>query len=144
MSWLQQCFGAKIEWMHIFLAVFVTGTLWMLWVVQRNAKNGIDLTKLIVDKEGDPDWTKMSAIGAWIAATYVVIHSELSGKVVEGMIVLLLIYAGVYTLNRSAMVILSRIWPGGPAPPLPPPNQQIKVDAPADASVSVQTGGDKS
>ena len=135
------CFASiKIEWMHIILLVSVIGAVWLLWNIQR-AANGIKLEKLILEENGDPSWTKMSGIGAWFIATYVVVHSELSGKVVDGMIVLLLIYAGIYTLNRTATWALARIWPGGGPPPSL--QQDIRVSAPADANVNIQTG-DKS
>jgi hypothetical protein len=140
MDTLAKCFaGITIQWMHIFLAAAVTGTIWILWRLQR-AANGIKLEKLILEEDGSPSWSKMAGIGAWFVATYVVIHSELQGRVVEGMVILLILYAAVYTLNRTAVWVLSRIYPGGPTPTPPPVQQDITVSAPSNASVTVQTG----
>ncbi len=111
----------------------------MLWKIQKVA-NGIKLEKLILEDNGDPSWTKMSGIGAWFVATFVVVHSELRGEVAQGMILLLLVYAGIYTLNRTAVWALSKFWPGGGTTTPPDVQQEIKVSAPASASVNVSTG----
>jgi hypothetical protein len=142
MDTLAKCFtGFHVEWMHVFLAAAVIGVAWLLWRVQRVA-NGIKLEKLILEENGDPSWSKMAGIGAWFVASYVVLHSELQGRVVEGMIALLVLYAAIYTLNRTAVWAMSRIWPGATPPPIAV-QQEIKVSAPSDASVTVSTGSDK-
>ena len=45
-------------------------TLIVLWKVQKNVKNKVDLSELLIDADGKASWTKITAIGAFLFSTW--------------------------------------------------------------------------
>jgi hypothetical protein len=69
-------------------------TVWILWRVHRNARNSIDLSELLIDSDGKASWTKITAIGAFIVASWAFAFMTLHDKMTEW---LFLFYVAVYS-----------------------------------------------
>jgi hypothetical protein len=68
-------------------------SLWILWKVQMSPKH-IDLVDLLVDTDGKASWTKITAIGAFIIASWAFAFMVLHDKMTEW---LFLFYVAVYS-----------------------------------------------
>jgi hypothetical protein len=115
----------------------------ILWNVQRTVAK-VDLSDWLVDASGKASWSKASAIGGWIVGTFCLVYTTVNGKVPDNYIELYLVYFLIVIGNPAALDLLRRWKPlpsdlPGPAVPV---QQEVRVSAPAGASVNVSTSGD--
>jgi hypothetical protein len=139
-TWLQQCFGNswQTDLMIVALLVMLPASLVFMYRVQRDTAD-LNFSDWFRGANGKASWKEAQGIGGFAVGTWCMVYVTLSGKVPDGYAFVFLIYLAVCGGIPTAIQIINRVWPGnGPAIPLP--NQQIKVDAPADANVNIQTG----
>lgn len=139
-AFLQQCLGAswQADLMIAVLIVMMPGAIIFMWRVQR-AANGLDFADWFRGSNGKASWKEAQGMGGFLVGTWCLIYITWVGHVPEGFALVFLIYLAVCIGSPTAIQIINRLFPGG-GPQIQLPNQQIKVDAPADANVSVQTG----
>ncbi len=139
MDWLKQCFGVDWRTDLLIVAMFVSFIFWirLLWKVQRGL-NGIDFTDWLRGPDGKASWKQASGIAGFMVGTFCIIYTTLVGRVPEGYVLLFLVYFAICIGNPLAASMVSMV--RGVTQRDDPPNKQIKVDAPADATVNVQTG----
>jgi ABC-type phosphate transport system permease subunit len=139
-AWLKQCFGTswQTDLMIIALVVLMPAFLIFMYRVQRDVKD-LNFADWFRGPNGKASWKEAQGIGGFVVGTWCMIYVTLAGKVPDGYALLFLIYLAVCAGIPTAVAIINRMYPGG-GQPAPLPNQQIKVDAPADASVNVTTG----
>lgn len=77
----------------------------VLWKVQEDPS--INFVDLLKGPDGKASWSKMSGIGAFIIASWFVVDSRIVGNITWELIVLLLIYAAVYTANPIAFAVIN-------------------------------------
>ena len=139
MEWLKQCFGPDVRTDLVIVAMFTSFFICMriMWKVQR-ALNGIDFTDWLRGADGKASWKQASGIAGFIVGSWCMIYVTLTGHVPEGYVLLFLVYFAICIGSPVALQAFAMLR-GVPSMPQQP-NQQIKVDAPADATVNVQTG----
>jgi hypothetical protein len=139
-AFLQQCFGTnwQADLMIVALLVTVPGFIVVMWRIQ-HAVNDLDFADWFRGANGKASWKEAQGIGGFMVGTWCVIYITLVGKVPEGYALVFLIYLAVCIGSPTAIQIINRLFPGN-GPAIQPPNQQIKIDAPAGADVKVQTG----
>jgi hypothetical protein len=88
--------------------IFGVGTaLVLLWKVQRNVKNHVDLSELLIDADGRASWTKITAIGAFLFATWGFVVLVERDKMTEALFGLYIaVYSGAPVAYRFAAMRL--------------------------------------
>lgn len=140
MSWLKQCFGGiQLDFMTAALFVGVVWAIMMLIRIQR-ATNTLDLADWLRGADGKASWKQAAGIGGFLVGTWAMIYITIKGTVPENYVLLFLVYFAIVIGSPTALQFMS-YWRGRPFEQ--PQNQQIRVDAPPNAQVNVQTGGDQ-
>ena len=115
----------------------------ILWNVQRTVAK-VDFADWLVGPDGKASWVKASAIGGWIVGTFCMVYVTVVGKVPDNYIELFLVYFLIVVGNPTAMDVIRRWRPlptdTMPITPAAPVQQEVRVSAPAGASVNVSTG----
>jgi hypothetical protein len=118
--------------------VLLPCALIFMWRIQR-AVNDLDFADWFRGPNGRASWKEAQGMGGFVVGTWCMVYVTVTGKVPEGYVLLFLVYLAVCIGSPTAVSIIARMWPAG----VPAPSQQVKVDAPADAIVSVKTGVDQ-
>lgn len=139
LGWLKQCFGVdwRTDLMLVALIVTTAVVLRILWRVQRTL-NDIDFADWLRGPDGKASWKQASGIAGFMVGSWCMIYTTLTGHVPEGYVLLFLVYFAICIGNPLAVSLFNAM--RGGALPVVQPNQQVRVDAPADASVTVQSG----
>lgn len=99
-----RCLNAvSVNWPSMFLIVGVFVALVLLWKVQRNVKNHVDLSELLIDADGRASWTKITAIGAFLFSTWgfvVLIERDKMTETLFGLYIA--VYSGAPVAYRLA------------------------------------------
>lgn len=139
-GWLQQCFGMswQTDLMIVALIVMMPAFLVFMYRVQRDVKD-LNFSDWFRGSNGKASWKEAQGIGGFVVGTWCMVYVTLAGKIPDGYALVFLIYLGVCGGIPTAVAIINRLYPGN-GPQVPLPNQIVKVDAPADATVKVETG----
>jgi hypothetical protein len=99
-----------------------------VWTLIRLQRRGVELVDVILDEKGTASWTRICAVGGFLISTWVVAHQELTGRLTDAVFGL---YLGTFV--GGAVIYQFR-------PKVADAGQDVRVQAPANASVSAQAG----
>jgi len=127
---------ASLSFMEMALFASAIVLIWVLWRIQRSPKS-IDFVDLMIGPDGKASWSKMTGIGGFMVGTWVMIFDTLNARVPEGQVLLFLCYMAICVGSPVAFAVINAR-SGGLG--RMPPNQDVHVSAPQDATVNVSTG----
>jgi hypothetical protein len=114
----------------------IVAALFGLWVMVAVAIRGADPADLVLGSDGKLSWTNIGSLVGGTSLTYGFLHMVTANTLTEwyfgGYGLLMFGTAYAYKLNAIKAGLTAD-----------PPNQQIKIDAPADAQVNVKSGGNQ-
>lgn len=113
-------------------AALAAGLALALWVLLRLKNRGVDLVDVILDEGGKASWTRICAVGGFLISTWVIAHQELTERLTDAMFGL---YLGTFVGGAVLYQFRPKTMDVG---------QDVRVQAPAGASVSVQAGPNES
>lgn len=117
---------ARVNFGGVMLFLGIFAVCRVLWNIQRSKQN-VDLVDLIL-VDGRPNWKSCCGIGSFLIATWIIAHMELGGRLTETVFGL---YLGTFVGGAVISEFRTRTADAG---------QDVRVQAPAGASVSVQSG----
>lgn len=118
------------QWLSLAVLLFgALMALWVLWEISRS-DHPFRIADLLVDQDKDgktrASWTKITAIGAFMIASWVVVRLTIDARMTEWLFgFYVCVYSGAPVAYR---IIASRL-------PPEPPQQTVTVTAPASSSV---------
>ena len=132
--------GIHVDWMGLLFGLSVVWAIYVLYRVQRGTAK-VDFTDWWVGNDGKASWLKAAGIFAFGVNAFILIYVTIIGKIPDGLIMLVLIFAAIYTGSPVALAIVDR-WLGRSPQPLPlPPLTVSTVTEPSGTTTTTTTPG---
>lgn len=138
MNWLAQCFNA--DWrtglMITGLVLTMAMAIWLMWRIQHDTSD-LTFADWFRGSDGRASWKQAAGIAGFVVGSWCLVYITIIGKVPDGYVLLFLVYFAICIGSPVALQVVSWLYSKGAQQA---PQQEVRVSAPADANVQVQTG----